>query len=247
MMNKDVFIKTLKEEALKINIMLDNEQLIKFYEYKELLLEWNDKMNLTAITEDYDIIIKHFIDCLQCTKYIKTDKNNINKIIDVGTGAGFPGIIIAIYFDDLINITLLDSLNKRLIFLEEVKNKLQLNNIYIVHKRAEEGAHEIKYRENFDYVVSRAVSYLNVLLECTVAYLKVGGECIFLKGDNVNEEIKESKNALNILKCKKIDVYKYLLNLNNEEFKRNILIIKKYSKTDEKYPRSYGKIKKLPL
>lgn len=247
MMTKEIFKNTLKEEACKIDINLNEEKLDKLYEYKNLLIEWNQKMNLTAITEDYEIIIKHFIDCLQCTKYIKIKEKNTIKIIDVGTGAGFPGVVVAIYFGDEINITLLDSLNKRLIFLEEIKNKLNLHNIKIIHKRAEEAANENEYREKYDYVVSRAVSTLNILLEYTTPYLKVGGEGIYLKGDNIEKEINESKNALKVLNCQKTDVYEYILNLNQEEFKRNILVIKKKSNTNNIYPRIYGKIKKTPL
>ena len=247
MMTKDNFINTLKEEALKININLDEYKLNQFYEYKNLLLEWNEKMNLTAITQDYEIIIKHFIDCLQCVNYIKIDEKNIKKIIDIGTGAGFPGIVISIYFGNLINITLMDGLKKRLFFLEEVKNKLQLKNINIIHKRAEDGAHENLFREKYDYIVARAVSSLNILLECTIPYLKSGGKGIYLKGDNIYDEINQSKNAFNILKCESKKIYSYSLDLKSEKFIRNILIINKISETNKKYPRIYGKIKKSPL
>ena len=162
------FKNTLREEALNIDIELTNRQLENFEKYKELLVEWNEKMNLTAITTDYDVIMKHFVDCLEIVKYIEKG----SKVIDVGTGAGFPGVVIAIYFENDINITLLDSLNKRLIFLEEVIKTLDLKHVNIVHARAEEYVQNELIRESYDVVVSRAVAPLNVLLEYDIPYLK---------------------------------------------------------------------------
>ena len=147
---------SLKEEAKKNGLELTDSMLDKFEIYKDLLLLWNEKINLTAITDEYEIIMKHFIDCLEIVKYIKNGEN----IIDVGTGAGFPGLVIAIYFEDKVNITLLDALNKRLIFLQEVIEKLHLKNIKIVHGRAEEIPRKQEYRECYDIVVSRAVANL---------------------------------------------------------------------------------------
>ena len=157
---KNDFINILKKEAKNRNIELTDKALERFELYKNLMLEWNEKMNLTAITDEYQIIMKHFIDCLEITKYMSGNE----KVIDVGTGAGFPGIVIAIYFEN-INITLLDSLNKRLIFLEEVVKNLNLKNVNIVHARAEEFAHKDEYRNKYDLVVSRAVANLSNLLE----------------------------------------------------------------------------------
>lgn len=236
------FKEVLKEEALKININLSDEMLQKFEIYKDLLIEWNEKMNLTAITEEYEIIMKHFIDCLEIVKYIDKSKN----IIDVGTGAGFPGVVIAIYFNNA-KITLLDSLNKRLIFLQEVIEKLKLENVEIVHGRAEELAHLEKYREKYDVVVSRAVANLTTLLEYDIGYLKVGGIALFLKADSVDVEIENARNAMGILGCKIISVYDYSYNIHDEIFTRKVLKIKKNKITNEKYPRNFGKIKKSPL
>ena len=246
-MIKEKFIKILKEESLKNNIELNQAQLEDLYNYKNMLIEWNLKMNLTAITDDYEIIIKHFIDCLQCTKYINKNEQNDTKIIDVGTGAGFPGIVVAIFFKNKVNITLLDSLNKRLIFLNEVKEKLNLKNVEILHKRAEECAHDINYREKYDYVLSRAVASLNILLEYTIPYLKLNGYALYLKGDNINQEINESKKALKILNSEITDNYNYILINKEKQFNRNILKVKKLQETIKKYPRIYGKIKKSPL
>lgn len=239
---KNDFISILKKEAKNRNIELTDKALERFELYKNLMLEWNEKMNLTAITDEYQIIMKHFIDCLEITKYM----NGNEKVIDVGTGAGFPGIVIAIYFEN-INITLLDSLNKRLIFLEEVVKKLNLKNVNIVHARAEEFAHKDEYRNKYELVVSRAVANLSNLLEYDVGYLKLNGKLLLLKGDNVNDEINTSKNTFNVLGCKIENIYDYEYDVNGEIFNRKVLEIKKLKNTPEKYPRNYGKMKKNPL
>jgi len=158
-MKSEEFIQTLCKECKRQNIAINEKQCVDLAEYKDMLLEWNEKMNLTAITDEYEIIVKHFVDCLECTKVIKDEKN----IIDVGTGAGFPGMVLAIYYKDK-NFTLLDALNKRLIFLQEVVNKLGLKNVKIVHARAEEIARTEEYKEVYDASVSRAVANLPVLL-----------------------------------------------------------------------------------
>lgn len=237
------FKNTLKEEALNIGIELTNRQLENFEKYKELLIEWNEKMNLTAITTDYDVIMKHFVDCLEIIKYIEKG----SKVIDVGTGAGFPGVVIAIYFENDINITLLDSLNKRLIFLEEVIKTLDLKHVNIVHARAEEYIQNELIRESYDVVVSRAVAPLNILLEYDIPYLKVGKKALFLKGNNVKEEIEHAKNALSILHSEISNIYTYKYTVGEEEYNRNVLEIIKKKETNKKYPRNYGKIKKQPL
>lgn len=241
------FKNKLNEEAKKYGFEL-NESILKNLEtYKNMLVEWNEKMNLTSIVEDYQIIIKHFIDCLECTRHIKEN----TKLIDVGTGAGFPGIVVAIYFEGSVKITLLDSLNKRLIFLEEVIKTLKLKNVTIVHGRAEDTANNLTYRENYDVAVARAVASLNILCEYTSPYIKVNGKCILMKGDNLDEEIEKSKNAFKTLNLRIKNKYEYTLALveNNESevFKRSIVEIEKISKTPKNYPRSYAKIKKMPL
>lgn len=237
------FKKMLFEEAKKNNIILDNDQINKFIKYKELLKEWNNKINLTAITEDKQIIMKHFIDSLEVVKYI----NKNSTVIDVGTGAGFPGIVIAIYFKGDIKITLMDALNKRIDFLEEVIKELNLLNIEIVHARAEEFGQKEKYRESYDYAVSRAVAPLNILLEFDIPFIKVGGKCLLLKGTKLNEEIQKSNKALEKVNSKITNIYKYNYILDGEEYNRNIVEITKEKETPNKYPRNYGKIKKSPL
>lgn len=248
-MNKEeqsIFKKMLYNESIKYGIELNNNVLNSLEIYKNLLLEWNEKINLTSITDEYEIIVKHFIDCLHCIKYIKEN----DKIIDIGTGAGFPGIVLAIYFEGKINITLIDSLNKRLIFLQEVVNILKLKNINIVHSRAEDKAKDISYREKYDISVARAVASLNTLCEYTSSYVRINGKCLYMKGNNIQEEIKKSFNALKELNLKIIDNYEYNLELNNDKkeiYNRCILEMKKIGKTPEKYPRNSDKIKKKSL
>ncbi len=224
----------------QINVDINEEQANKFYKYMELLLEWNEKMNLTAITEPDEVILKHFIDSITVEKYI----NKEAKIIDVGTGAGFPGIPLSIIRNDL-NITLMDSLNKRIKFLDEVVEKNNLINVDTVHSRAEELARNTDYREKFDVATSRAVASLNVLLEYMVPFIKVGGYCICMKGSNVDEELDNAKKALDVLNCKVEKVERF--NLPGSDYGRNIIIIKKIGETSKKYPRKPGTPAKEPL
>lgn len=237
------FKDTLKEEAFKMNIELNDNVLNNLEAYKNILIEWNEKINLTAITDDYEIIMKHFIDCLELVKYIDETK----KVIDVGTGAGFPGIVIAIYFEGRLNITLLDALNKRINFLQEVVTLLKLDNVTLVHGRAEECAKMKEYREKYDLVVSRAVANLPVLLEYEIPYVKVGGNCLIMKGDNVEQEIEKAKKAFNILNCRIENKYCYNYFVDEEKYTRVILDIKKSKETNNKFPRNNGQIKKNPL
>lgn len=243
MVEDNEFAYILKEETIKYGYNLDEEVINNLVIYKDLLIEWNEKMNLTNITDNYGVIIKHFIDSLECTKYINVDDN----VIDVGTGAGFPGMVIAIYFKGKLKITLMDSLNKRLIFLEEVKKTLKLGNITIIHSRSEEASNEEKYRQKFDIIVSRAFARLNELLEYTIGFLKVGGRCLFMKGDNYADELDTSKNAMKVLNCICNNIYKYKLFTQDEIYNRVILEILKKGDTPKIYPRMYSKIKKNPL
>lgn len=241
-MTKEKFISTLINKARENKIELNLEKAEKLYLYKELLLEWNEKINLTAIIEDEDIIVKHFIDSLLCIEYIEEN----SKMIDVGTGAGFPGIVLAIYFDGKVNITLLDSLQKRIKFLNLVIEKLELKNIQAIHGRAEEVAHEDEYREMYDIAIARAVAPLNILLEYLAGYVKVNGNCICMKSLSVDEEINNSKKIFEILKLELISKIKKTVKCN-EDITRTILILNKTKNLVDKYPRSYGKIKKNPL
>ena len=237
-MEFEVFSKELKNKAEQINIILEERQIENFYKYMNLLLEWNEKMNLTAITEPNEVILKHFIDSLTIANLIEKDQ----KVIDVGTGAGFPGILLSIVKEE--NITLLDSLNKRIIFLEEVINKLELKNIKAIHARVEEFAKNKKERESYDIATSRAVASLNVLLEYLLPLVKLNGICICMKGSNT-EEIEEAKNALKILggEIEKIE----RITLPESDITRNIVIVKKVRETLLKYPRKPGIPSKEPI
>ena len=238
-MNDD-FNNKMIELSKKIDINLTETQIKKFFEYMQLLLEWNEKINLTAITEVDDIILKHFIDSLTVIKYIKEN----DKIIDVGTGAGFPGIPVGIINLDA-DITLLDSLNKRINFLNEVCNKLELKNIRTIHGRAEDFGQTKETRENFDIAVSRAVANMTTLVEYLIPFVKVGGCAICMKGPEIDEELSKAKFAIKELGGKVEKVEKFIL--PNSDIERNIVIIKKISDTPNKYPRKAGTPSQSPM
>lgn len=233
------FKKELLEKATETHLNISEKEMQKFYKYMELLLEWNEKINLTAITEPSQIIEKHFIDSLTILKYLENSRN----IIDIGTGAGFPGIPLAIA--SKCQFTLLDSLNKRVNFLNEIKENLELNNVVAEHGRAEDFGKRKEYREKFDIAVSRAVAPMNILLEYLLPFVKVGGKCICMKGPKVEEELKGIENVLKILggQIEKIDE----INIAEGEMSRKIIIIKKIHQTPAKYPRKAGTPQKEPL
>jgi len=229
------FIKELK----KLNIEPTDEQLEQLNKYYEFIVEYNKVMNLTGITEKEQVYLKHFYDSLTIAKVI--DLTEEKTLCDIGTGAGFPGIVLKIIFPNL-KITLIDSLNKRIEFLKIVIKELNLNNIEAIHTRAEEYA--IKNIEKFDVVTSRAVAPLNILLELSIPLLKINKYFISYKG-NISREIIESENALKQLdsKIEKIQEFE----LPKENSNRTIIKIKKQSKTNKKYPRKFSEIKKKPL
>lgn len=239
-MELEKFSKILLDYSQKIKIEFNDKQIKQFYTYMNLLLEWNEKINLTAIIEPKDIILKHFIDSITINKYIKED----SKLADIGTGAGFPGIPLKIIRPDL-NITLVDSLNKRIKFLDEVISQLELKNIYTVHSRVEDFGNNKKYRESFDYVTARAVANLSVLSEYLIPLVKINGNCICMKGSEVSEEINSSKNAINVLGGKIIIIDEF--KLVGSEFNRNVIVINKCKNTPNKYPRKAGIPAKEPL
>lgn len=236
-----MFKEILLEQAKLSDIELSNSQVEKLTRYYELLIEWNEKMNLTALTEPQDVALKHFCDSILLLKYAEIPENS--SLIDVGTGAGFPSLPIKIVRPD-IKLCLLDSLNKRLTFLTEVVKELELSDVEIVHSRAEDGSRKAEFREKFDFATSRAVAQLNVLSEYCLPYVKVGGSFIAMKGKYSEEEISNAKNGIKLLggKTTKVDTY----NLADSS-ERTIINIKKVSKTDKVYPRTSAKIKSKPL
>ena len=231
-MNKEEF----KKELEKLNINLTETQEKQLETYYEMLVETNKNINLTAITEKEEVYLKHFYDSLTLAKTIDLTQNL--KIIDIGTGAGFPGLVLKIVFPTL-DVTLLDSLEKRLNFLNEVIQKLNLTNIKTVHSRIED------YKEEtFDIVTSRAVAKTNILLELSCQLAKTNGYFIFLKS-NIEEELKESEKCLEILNMKLEEKVEF--NLPKENSKRTIIKIRKTQEIKKQYQRNFAKIKKKPL
>ena len=233
------FIKDLKE----FNIDITNEQLEKFEKYTSLLLDWNEKINLTAITDIPDIYKKHYLDSLSIVKCIDVTDNEYT-LLDLGTGAGFPGIPLKIMFPNL-NITLVDSLNKRIDFLNIVIDELNLENINAIHSRAESLAHNDNYREQFDFVVSRAVANLAVLSEYCIPFVKPEGYFVSYKSGNSKDEIVQSKNAIGMLGGKLTSVTDFIL--PNSDLSRSNVLIKKIKHTEERFPRKEGTPSKKPL
>lgn len=226
--------------ASELGITLSDKNIDDFTTYYNMLIDWNEKINLTAITKPEEVAVKHFVDSLTLLKYVDIKPNS--TLIDVGTGAGFPSIPLGIIRKD-IKITLLDSLKKRLIFLKEVSDALGIN-CNIVHARAEQAGVNPDYREKFDIATSRAVASLNVLSEYCLPLVSVGGIFIAMKGLNIKDEIDNSFNAIQTLggKIKSVSEFNLI-----DKSTRNIVVINKISKTVDKYPRQGVKISKKPL
>lgn len=220
---------------------LDTKNIDKFEKYKELILEYNKHTNLTRITEDDEFNVKHFLDSLSIFKTDLFVKDK--KIIDIGTGAGFPGLPLKLYNEDL-DITLLDSLRKRIDFLNGVIEELGLKKIRAIHARAEEIARDKKHRESYDIAVSRAVANLSTLTEYAMAFVKVGGYFISQKGPEYKEELKSAKKAIELMGGEVKDVIHTPLPNDIDHY---IIVIKKVKTTDKKYPRGGGKPRKSPL
>lgn len=232
--------KMLKEGAAAFSAALDDEKLHKLFQYKALLMEWNQKMNLTAIEDEKDIIVKHFIDSFSILPYLKQPGT---RLIDVGTGAGFPGLPVKVMIDTL-EVVLLDSLAKRVGFLDTVINELALDRIKAVHGRAEDFGVQPGYREKFDVSTARAVAALPVLLEYCLPFVKTGGIFLAMKGSST-EEVDSSRKALEILGGKIEEIREMTLPFS--DIKRNLILVKKYRQTPTKYPRKAGKPLKEPL
>ena len=235
-MNNEEFLNSLKILGIEVT----NKELSKFEKYKDLLKEYNQKFNLTSITNDLDIYLKHFYDslCLFKIKEVKEKKT----LLDIGTGAGFPGIPLKIVFPEL-KITLLDSLNKRVGFLNDVIDELNLNDIEAIHGRAEDIARDKTYRASYDIAVSRAVANLSTLSEYCLPFVKIGGKFVSYKSGDCADEVDNAKAAIHLLggKINKIDEFSYS---NNS---RSFIVIDKVMNTSNKYPRKAGLPSKKPL
>lgn len=229
----------LRQGAAEYGVTLDDAQVSALFDFKGILLEWNKIMNLTAIEEERDVITKHFVDSLSIMPFL----NGVRSIIDVGSGAGFPGIPVKIAKPDP-EVVLLDSLEKRIHFLNTVITALRLKGITAVHSRAEDAGSSTDYREKFDAAVARAVASLPVLLEYCLPLVKTGGIFIAMKGSS-GSEVTDSEKALNILGGK-IEAVKEF-SLPGSDMKRNIIVVRKLRQTPTKYPRKAGKPSKEPL
>lgn len=225
-----------------LDIVLTETQLNQFDKYYELLIEWNKVMNLTGITKYEEVNEKHFVDSISLVKVVDVEK--IQTVIDVGTGAGFPGIPLKIAFPHL-KVTLLDSLNKRIKFLDKVIEELHLEDIHTIHGRAEDFARKDDYRESYDLGVSRAVANLATLSEYCLPYVKVGGYFVPYKSGDIGEEVRQSKTAVKILGGKIIDITKF--QLPGSDISRSLLKIEKVKGTGKKFPRKAGLPAKEPI
>lgn len=232
----------LEEILKKLNISIDEEQKLKFAKYYSLLLEKNKVMNLTRITDEEEIIIKHFADSLMISKVVDMEK--VESLIDIGTGAGFPGIPIKIIWPE-IKVTLLDSLEKRVGFLKEVIEELELEDIEAAHGRAEDFGQDVNHRENFGLCVSRAVADLSVLSEYCIPFVKENGEFVSYKADGSEEEMHNAKKAIETMggNLERIATEQ----IPGTDINRQFAVIRKIEKTDSKYPRKAGKPSKKPL
>ncbi len=232
----------LEQKLGELGIKQDQNQLERFHKFYQLLIEWNKVMNLTGITEYEDVVEKHFVDSLSIIKAV--DLSRIHTVIDVGTGAGFPGIPLKIAFPHL-RVVLLDSLNKRIKFLDEVISQLGLTEIRTIHGRAEEYARKEEYREQFDLCVSRAVANLSTLSEYCLPYIQVGGIFVPYKSGEIDDEVEQSKKAVRILGGNIKDVMKF--ELPGTDIHRSFVLIHKEKHTQKKYPRKAGIPAKEPL
>ena len=239
-MDFDVFFNKLVKECASLNVCISEGQAKSFFKYMNLLIEWNEKMNLTTIVEPDDIIIKHFIDSLTISKFIDRGA----KVADIGTGAGFPGLPISLVHEDC-EFSLVDSLNKRIVFLQEVINNIGIKNVSTIHSRAEDFGKDKNFRESYDIVVSRAVASLNVLVEYMLPVLKMGGFCICMKAFNIDEEVKNAKKACELLGGS-IDFIDEVTLPNTDIIRKNI-VVRKIKDTPNRFPRKAGIPSKEPL
>ena len=234
------FEKTLRKTLADFRINLDDKAIERLCDYNDLLVQWNKKINLTALTAPEDVALKHFADSMMLLQY--TEIEGGARVIDVGTGAGFPGLVLKIVRPDL-QLTLLDSLQKRLVFLETVCESLELENVSLVHSRAEDGS-RTELRDSFDVAVSRAVAAMNTLCEYDMPYVRVGGRFIAMKGKDAEVEVDAARNAIETLGGQLRAKHDFIL---GEAGERSIIEIEKLAPTPERFPRKSKAIKNKPL
>ena len=229
-------VKQLENAFEKLNIKAGGETISKFEKYMKMVLEWNEKVNLTAITDEEEFIKKHFIDSILCADF--DELKNAETIIDVGTGAGFPGVPLALIFPEK-KFLLIDSLAKRVKIVDEIAKALEISNVALLHTRAEDLAHKKEYREKFDICVSRAVARLSILVEYCLPFVMTSGNFIAYKGPEVDEELKAAYNAIRILGGGATDIRK--VPLEGFDLDHNMVVIGKKRETPAKYPGKHGR------
>ncbi|GEK31248.1 ribosomal RNA small subunit methyltransferase G [Kurthia zopfii] len=237
-MNEEQFVQALKEQGIELN----EQQIQQFRSYFEILVEWNEKMNLTAITDEPSVYLKHFYDSISASFHF--DFTKVKSVCDVGAGAGFPSLPIKICFPHL-HVTIVDSLNKRIQFLNHLSEQLGLENVNFVHARAEEFGQNAQYREKFDLVTARAVARLSVLSELCIPLVKEGGQFLALKAASGEDEMKDAKKAIAVLGGKLVHHVAFELPVENSE--RTIYVFDKVKTTPKKYPRKPGTPNKTPI
>lgn len=237
-MNEEQFVLALKEQGIELN----EKQIQQFRSYFEILVEWNEKMNLTAITDEPSVYLKHFYDSISASFHF--DFTKVESVCDVGAGAGFPSLPIKICFPHL-HVTIVDSLNKRIQFLNHLSEQLGLENVDFVHARAEEFGQNAQYREKFDLVTARAVARLSVLSELCIPLVKEGGQFLALKAASGEDEMKDAKKAISVLGGKLVHHVAFELPVENSE--RTIYVFDKVKTTPKKYPRKPGTPNKTPI
>ena len=237
-MKLEEFKNIIIEEGNIYNLEFNDKQIDNLYNYMIGIIDWNDKVNVTAIVDEKMFIVKHFIDSLTINGYIKGKE----RIIDIGTGGGFPGIPLKI-FNENSKFTLIDSVNKKLNVIRDITSRMEIKNLEVIHARAEDLANKDEYREKYDVAPTRAVSNLSTILEYMLPFVKVGGMAVCMKGPNYINELNEAKKAIEILGGKFDKIEKF----NIDDSERNIIIIKKVKKTPENFPRGQGKPLKEPI
>lgn len=238
-MNFEEFLEIFEEECTRNNIRFDVGKAKLLFRFMNLILEWNEKINVTAIKNEKEFIVKHFIDSLLIGDLLR----DAEKILDIGTGGGFPGIPLKVYYPEK-QFTLIDSVNKKVTVVNDIIDKLELSTIEALHIRAEDLAQNTRYREKFGVVVTRAVSRLSTIVEYMLPFTEIGGRAICMKGPSAEQEILGAKTAILTLGGEIESVEKMCI---NNEFERNMIVIKKVKKTDKKYPRGQGKPAKEPI